>query len=204
MRDIIPPFKFDLRDIISKARKEINDRISGVTITLPFLEFSVHPEATEKKVAKEIVIRLADRRVLNAFECCDDCIEHALTSLQEIRSLLVNKQVEMANLTNTTLFLLIELMLEAIRQFFTFEEQLRKHKHIALELPGHLRSPDTKELYFASLEMLRGHLHRCLLQVAAIAGIAIPKIVNHMRYDNKWQLEAYESPLLEVEVNKKK
>ena len=62
MRDLKPPFRFDLRELVSRARRRINDRVSGVSINLPFVSFSVTPEATEKKVAKEIVIRLADRR----------------------------------------------------------------------------------------------------------------------------------------------
>ena len=35
--------------------------VEGVTITLPFVEVTVKPDNTEKKVAKEIVIRLAER-----------------------------------------------------------------------------------------------------------------------------------------------
>jgi len=85
MRDLKPPFKFDFRVLLTRAREGLNDRVSGVSIKLPFLTFSVQPEATETKVAKEIVIRLADRRVLNAFECCDGCIDNALASLQKMR-----------------------------------------------------------------------------------------------------------------------
>jgi hypothetical protein len=192
MRGVKPPFKFDLRNLLTRARQQINDRVSGVSINLPFLTFSVQPEATETEVAKEIVIRLADRRVLNAFECCDDCIDKALASLQEIRSLLVDKQVELSKFTNGPLYLLIELMLEAIRQFFTYEERLRNRRNTVFELPARFRAPDTKEEYFAALEMLRAHLHRCLLQVSAIAKTEIPKIADHMRYDQTWQLEAYE------------
>lgn len=198
MRNVIPPFKFDLRDLFARATQQINDRISGVSIRLPFITFSVQPEETEKRIAKEILIRLADRRVLNAFECCDNCIENALASLLEIRSLLIDKQVEMANLTNTALYLLTELMLEAIRQFFTYEERLHDNKKTGLELPGRFRPLDTREQYFSALEMLRSHIHRCLLQVSAIAGITIPKIVDHMRYDQNWQLEAYEKPFIKT------
>jgi hypothetical protein len=81
MRDLKPPFKFDFRSLLTLARESLNDRVAGVSINLPFLTLSVQPEATETKVAKEIVIRLSDRRVLNAFECCDDCIDKALASL---------------------------------------------------------------------------------------------------------------------------
>jgi hypothetical protein len=177
----------------------MNDRVSGVSIKIPFMTFSVRPEATEKRVAKEIVIRLADRRVLNSFECCDDCINNALVSLQEIRSILVDKQVELSNLTKSPLYLLIELMLEGIRQFFTYEERLHKCSNMAFRVPENFRLIGNREKYFAALEMLRAHLHRCLLQVSTIAETEIPKIADHMRYDQAWQLEAYETPTMEPE-----
>jgi len=196
MRDLKPPFQFDLRDLVLRARRQVNDRVSGVSINLPFVSFSVIPQATEKKAAKEIVIRLADRRVLNAFECCDDCIDKALGSLQEIRSFLVDKQVEISNFTEGPLYLVIEFMIEGIRQFFTFEEKLQNRRGFRPELSRHFRGPEIKEKYFAALEMLRAHLHRCLLQVAAIADTKIPKISEHMRYNKKWQMEAYAEPAL--------
>lgn len=200
MRDSKPPFQFDLRNLISQARHYINDRVSGVSINLPFVSFSVNPEAAEEKVAKEIVIRLANRRVLNAFECCDDCIDKALTSLQEIRSLLVNKQVELSNSTDSALYLIIEFILEAIRQFFTFEERLQKGINLPLKQSHHFRDDDVRARYFSALEMLRSHIYRCLLQMSAIADIKIPKISDHMRYDVAWQIETYVKPAPEAKV----
>ncbi|MCR4425156.1 MAG: hypothetical protein NUW23_03050 [Firmicutes bacterium] len=191
MRDSRPPFKFDLRDILARACRHVSDHVSGVTINLPFVSVSVNPNATEKKIAKEILIRLADKRVLNAFECCDDCINHALASLREIRSFLVGKQVELADFTDGALYLLVELMLEGIRQFFTFEERLRTQSGVHLNGALHDRARTTREKYFAALEMLRAHLHRCLLQVSAIADTNLPKISDHMSYDRAWQTEAY-------------
>ena len=44
--------------------------------------------------------------------------------------------------------------------------------------------------------MLRGHLQRCLLQVAKIADVKPPKLTQHLSYDEVWQLEAYEKPLM--------
>ena len=191
MRNQELPFQFDLRNILARARRNINDHVSGITINLPFVSFSVKPESTEKKIAKELVIRIADKRVLNSFECCDECINQALASLQEIRSLLVDKQVELANLADGSLYLLIELMLEAIRQFFTFTERLKFQQDFPLELPSHFPVPDKREKYFAALEMLRAHLHRCLIQISKIANTKIPKISDNMRYDEGWQKEAY-------------
>jgi len=200
MRNSKPPFKFDFRAQIKEARRKLNSRVGSVSINLPFLSFSLNPDDLEKRIAKEIVIRLSDRRVLNAFECCDSCINHALSSLQEIRRILVDKQVELSDVPDSPLYLLIELQVEAIRQFLTFEQRIdatAKFEGISNDrFYESQRPPDVREMYFAALEMLRAHLHRCLLQISKIADTSIPKISEHMRYDEAWQIEAYEVPKL--------
>ncbi|WP_419657659.1 hypothetical protein Dvar_68090 [Desulfosarcina variabilis str. Montpellier] len=200
MRESKPPFKFDLKTQLKDARRKLNTRIGSVSINLPFFSFSVNPEDLERRVAREIVIRLADRRVLNAFECCDNCINHALSSLQEIRRILVDKQVELSVIPDSPLYLLIELQVEAIRQFMTFEQRLNQSATLnstPIDLPRDFRRPPLiREQYFAALEMLRAHLHRCLVQVSKIADTVIPKISDQMRYDDKWQIEAYEKPMI--------
>jgi hypothetical protein len=157
--------------------------VDGVSLNLPFVSVSVKPQDLERRVAREVIIRMADRRVLNAFECCDDCIEYALGSLQEIRRILVDKQVDLADEADGPLYLLLEAMAEGIRQFSTFEQMPSQH-------------PERRQMYFGALEMLRAHLHRVLGQVALIASIEIPKIADRMRYDNVWELEAYVRPAL--------
>ena len=197
MKDPKLPFRFDFAKLLEKAKTQFGNRVEGVAINLPFVSFSVKPEDAELKVAKEIVIRMSDKRVLNAFECCDNCIDRALESLQSIRAMLVEKQVELSHAENGSLYLLIELMLEGIRQFLTFQErleQLDNTQHLIYAPSDFRRQRDTREQYFAALEMLRAHLHRSLLQVAAIAKIDIPKILSNMRYSQAWQLEAYERP----------
>ena len=204
MRTLPPPFRFDFQSLLKRARQKVNTQVDGVSINLPFLTFNVRPDDLEREVAREIVIRLADRRVLNSFECCDDCIEKAIESLQDIRSKLVEKQLAMAKMTDSPVYLLVEFMLEGIRQFLTFEQRLRRSLPMSsLVLPNSAdfrRMPDQRDQYFAALEMLRAHLHRCLLQVAKIADIHIPKITENMRYDEAWQLEAYEKPQLMEDV----
>ncbi len=175
MRQMRPPFQFDLKDLLQRGSQKLKRRVGTITINLPFISFAVTPDDTEKRVAREIVIRLADRRVLTAFACCDDGIEKARASLQEIRRLLVDKQVELGDHTDGALYFLVEIMVESIRQFFTFEEHLG----------------NAREQYFAALEILRAHLHRCLIQVSAISQTEIPKIPENMRYDGNWQIEAY-------------
>lgn len=123
-------------------------------------------------------------------------MEQALASLQDIRSLLVDKQVELSVLIDGGLYLVVEFMLEGIRQFFTFEESLRiTNPKFPGEFHSRLNRHDLRP-YFSALEMLRGHLYRCLAQVAVVADTTIPKISQHMRYEDAWQLEAYEQSTL--------
>jgi hypothetical protein len=193
MRDLEPPFQFDLSALLQKARRTFQKRVEGVSISLPFVSSSVRPEDRERRAAREVVIRLADRRVLNAFECCDDCIDQALASLQKIRGLLVDQQVELADLADGPLYLLLDMMREGIRQFLTFEQRLGDRDSSGRPRERH-RGRDVRTLYFAGLEALRAHLYRCLIQVAVIADIDIPRIAAHMRYDPTWTLEAYTRP----------
>jgi hypothetical protein len=178
-REFKPPFKFDIENIVRRLRK-LPVSVEGVSIVLPFVEVAVKIDDIERKVAREVVIRLADRRVLNAWECCDSCIDLALKSLQEIRQIMLDKQVELSGRTDGALYLLLDSIRDGIRQFLTFEQKLSRTNH------------QTRELYFAGLEMLRGHIYRSLLQIARIADIDIPNITPSMRYDAGWWLDAYQ------------
>jgi hypothetical protein len=181
-RDLEPPFKFDLSGLLKRFRK-LPVSVEGITISLPFLEMTVKPDDTESKVAKEVVIRLSDRRVLNAFECCDGCIKNALKSLREIRAILVDKQVQLSGKADGPLYLFLDSIREGIRQFQTFEQKLKKEKH----------GRERERIYFAALEMLRAHIHRSLVQISKLADMEIPVITEHMRYDERWQIEAYKA-----------
>lgn len=173
MRSGSIPFKFDITDLLARTRRQISGRVGNVTLSLPFVSIAVNPKDKERQIAREVVIRLRDRRVLSAWECCDNCIDNALASLQEIRQTLVNKQVELSDLQDGPLYLLLDAMAAGIRQFMTFEELLRRDD----DAPPHprfddfRRPPDTRQAYFDALEVLRGHLSRCLGQVAVIGGM---------------------------------
>ena len=187
------PFKFDFKTLTEKARRKVNSRVGSVSINLPFLSFSINPDDLEKRIAREIVIRMSDKRVLNACECCDNCVDRALLSLQEIRSVLVDKQVELSSVPDSPLYLLIELQLEAIRQFLTFEQRINGDVQNG-GLDKTRRSSNVSAKYLAALEMLRAHLFRCLIQVSKIAEISIYSIFRHMQYDEAWNIEVYEKP----------
>lgn len=175
------PFRFDLRSVATRASR-LTPSVDGVTLNLPFVSINLKATDVDRSVARELVIRLADKRVLNASECCDGCIDQALGSLQEIRRALVEAQVRLQDRTEGPLYLVLEAMLAGLRQFLTFEQRLTRD------------DPEHRQMYFDALEMLRAHLYRCLDQIALVAAITVPSIPEGMRYDVAWQLEAYEPP----------
>jgi hypothetical protein len=193
MRSGSIPFQFDITDVLKRLRRIARSRIGNVTLSLPFISVGVSPKSREKQVAREIVIRLKDRRVLNAWECCDDCIDKALGSLQEIRRHLVDKQVELSELQDGPLYLLIDAMTLGIRQFLTFEQRLTQGGAPPGGPPKSdlYRTSEVRQAYFDGLEILRGHLSRCLGQVAKLAGMDSPADGLIPNYQGTWQTEAY-------------
>ena len=187
------PFKFDMTDLLARARRQFNKRVGNVTLSLPFISITATPKDRELQVAREILIRLKDRRVLSSYECCDDCIERALASLQEIRKLLVDKQVELADCHDGPLYLLIDAMLAGIRQFLTFEETLKLRPDVRSR--AWTREPqDTRQNYFDGLELLRSHLSHCLCQLAIMTGIKAPKDSLLAHYQDTWPSDGYLPP----------
>jgi hypothetical protein len=193
MEPTIQPLQFDLRKLIAKARRTIDKRVTGAQIRVPGFTFTVAPVDPEVKVARQLVIWLADRRVLNAFECCDDCIDRSVASLLKIREHLVQKQVELSDYSDGVLSFLIEFMLQGLRQFLTHEERLRSQfssgDHYS-RFPDRHRAHPLRESYFAALRVLREHLYGATTQIAIIADISIPKIPDSMRVES-WNPSNY-------------
>lgn len=190
------PFQFDISKSIKNARKFVNKHVDGVSIQIPFMSFSVKPTDIERKVARELLIRLPDKRVLNAKECCDGCIDNALASLQEVRKILVEKQVDLAEYHDGGLYLLIELMAEVVRQFLTYEESLkgREGDKRPKDKSEFHRAPEIREAYFEVLNQLRFHIHSCLTQVSKIAEMETPKVESYLKSDDAWMLSLYLKP----------
>jgi hypothetical protein len=184
--------KLGFDQLFRKAQRLAKKHGGEITLNLPFISLSVTPDDVEKKVARELVVRLPDRRVLSSKECCDTCIDYSLASIQEIRGLLVDKQVELSHLHDGSLYLLIEYMAEGIRQFLTFTET--EDSAIPLESQAHVRAPDVRERYFGALEVLRFHIHSCLTQVASIAEMETPKVEAYLRSKEEWHRVAYIRP----------
>ena len=167
--------RFYVKDLIDRAKALPTPRVEGVAINLPFVSINVTASKIEKKVAREVIIKLRDKRILVAWECCDDCIRNALASIQDIRSLIVSKQVDLPK-EESPMFILFDLMLIGIRQFLTFTEE--KDPFVC------------REEYFGALEVLRGHLLRCIEQIAKLAGTKA-SLNNRMEFDSEWSPERY-------------
>ena len=157
--------------------------------------FSVFTDI-EKKVARELLVRLPDKRVLSSKECCDNCIDISLASLQDIRSILVEAQVRLTDYHDGGLYLLIELMAEGVRQFITFEERIRVEPSLKEEaqFSDFYRPRDVQHEYFEVLEKLRFHIHSCLTQIATIADMETPKIESYLKANEEWLLSLYHEP----------
>ncbi len=196
MRSGAIPFQFDVSQFIARARRMASNHLGEVTLNLPFVSLTVSPIDREKAAAREIAIRLQDRRVLSGQECCDNCIDASLTSLQEIRAILVDQQVALSDLQDGPLFLMIDMIRQGIRQFVTYEERLKATPNDpAPDLPSDFRrDPRVRQDYFDALELLRAHINHCLHEIRAIAGMDEP--AQALGYAGPWRLESYVEPAL--------
>ena len=61
------PFKFDMTELLVRARRQVSGRVGDVPLNLPFVSIAINPRDRERQLAREIVIRLKDRRVLSAW-----------------------------------------------------------------------------------------------------------------------------------------
>ncbi len=187
-------FRLDVWALIQRARQKFASNVEGANLSLPFVVFRIRPLDLEQSVAREIVLRMRDRRVLNARECCDNCIDNALESLQEIRAMLVDQQVALKTVPDGPLALLIEFMLHGIRQFLTYEQRLKDSVPSQIIVPSipDVRPPaDRLAKYQAALETLRAHLANSLLQVCRIADFDPKKLDARLSQSEQWDSDLY-------------
>lgn len=181
-------FRFD--ELFAKAQRLAHKHGGDITLSLPFVSFTVKADDIERKVARELMIRLPDKRVLDSKECCDDCIRKSLESIHAIRAILVDRQVELSHVHVGSLYLLVEFMAEGIRQFLTITEPLSASSNS--RRAGRRFEP--REEYFAALEHPRFHLHSSLQQVAKIAEMETPKVAAFLRSAKEWEETQYLRP----------
>lgn len=191
MKPKIQPLRFDIRKLITKGRRTLNKRVTGAQIRLPGFTFSVAPVDPEVKIARQLMVWLANRRVLKSKECCDGCIKSSLSSLIKIREYLVEKQVELADLSDGPLFFLIEFMAQGTRQFLTHEERLKAEYADRFASHSEDCPPALRERYFDALSILRQHFYLAGAQLAIIADMPLPNVPEYLHirsFDSSYYL----------------
>lgn len=191
MRSGAIPFQFDISIAVEKLARTPPARKDAVEVSLPFITVLTSPGEGDRRLASEILARLSDRRVLNSHECCDNCIDEAIGSFQQIRAYLGDVQVQLLGCEDQVLSGLIDLMLGPIRQFLTFEQKLSRQHEPPRSTGEFYRAVEVRQIYFDALEQLRAHLARCLIQMAVIADLPVPSAGYFPDYLGDWDLTAY-------------
>jgi hypothetical protein len=147
--------RFDFTEFskrLNKYSKKV--KVESVSVRLPGISISLSPTKQEKLIAKEIILFIRHKRVIDSKECCDTCIKNSLQSLLEIKNFLVMKQMEISDV-ESPLFLLTDFALFGVNKFLTYTESF---------------DPDvSREEYFKALNIIRGHLIRTFDQIAVVA-----------------------------------
>jgi len=154
----IPQYKPRFIDLRDNQQIEIDN----IGLSFPFgINIAFKPTSEDSDIARKTVIKLTNRRVLNSKECCGNCINESVKSIKEIKSDLVEIQLELANRSKTPLFYYVDYINIAINSFLDFME--RNSESVELN----------KDLYFNALEKIRNHIGKCLKEIANIGSIEI-------------------------------
>ncbi len=142
----------------------------SISLSIPFgISIVIQPEKKESEIAKEVIIKLIDRRILNAKECCGSCIKKSLASLMEIKGQLIDIKVKLANKTDSALFYLIDYIIISINTFLDFIERYKIEDE-----------EQNKAIYFDALEKIRSHISQCMFEIAKIGKFKIDR--NHYAF----------------------
>lgn len=173
---------------IPKYTKKVNNiendkyfSVDAVSISIPFgIKFNVTPTKNEVKTAKETILTLIDRRILNSKECCANCIKKSVESLKEIKSDLIQIKIGLVDCMNSSLYYFIDYIIISINSFTDFIER------------NHINEEEHKIIYFDGLEKIRKHIALCMIEISKIGKISIDrKIFAFQQQDNLWIKENY-------------
>ena len=195
------PYKFRIPKYYAKiiSKNNINIKLDDISLSFPFIiNASFRFEKNIIDIARETIMALIDRRILNAKECCASCIYKALNSLKEIKSDLINTKKQLKNDINSPLFYFIDYMIISINSFFDFME---RNNLIDDKLDD--KDHDIKTVYFDALEIIRNHIAQCMNEIAKIAKMQINN--EHYAFMNGeigWQENYYfdESRIIDIKI----
>jgi hypothetical protein len=181
----IPIFFIKNKEPRIKSRNDKNYSLKSITLSFPFSAgVSVEVLASEKDAAKETVVALINRRILNTSECCASCSQQSINSLKEIKSDLVQLERKLTDSINGSLFYFIDSIVHGINQFLKYIEDYQF-------LDTFDQNRDT---YFQSFNIIRNHIVQCLYQISKIAELELSKDLFAVK-NNKESWEYIENDL---------
>jgi hypothetical protein len=149
---------------IKSASIEKGISITSLTLSFPFRAgITVSINSKEKDIAKEAIIMLVNRRILNASECCPSCSQQSIDSLKEIKSDLIQIEKKLINSVNGSLFYFIDSIISGVNQFLKYIEDNNFMETFPLN----------REIYFEGFNIIRNHIVQCLYQISKIADYEI-------------------------------
>ena len=166
--------QIDVRDSVRRAGRWANVRTEGLVINTGFVSFRLTPLDCERTAARQLVVRLRDKRVFTASDCGDSCVQNSIDSLQGVREILVEAQAQLADLHDGQLFWLTDYARQTIRAFLTWEEQVRSAGGVDRPVGEHYRDPKRTREYIEQLDILRAHVRRAMTGIAGIANMELP------------------------------
>ncbi len=178
-------YKLDFKIPKYKAKiiesHKFNKIVDSVSLSFPFgVSLNYKPKTSDIEIARDIVIKLIDRRVLNSKECCGNCINDSINSIKEIKSDLIGIKSKLLNNLDEPLYYLIDYIIAGINVFFDFMERYSNDIEA------------NKEIYFSALETIRNHTTDCLHEISKIGNIKIDKKLYAYRTNrNEWDLKYY-------------
>ena len=194
-------YKFSIPKYYARIIAE-NDTIitlDSISFSFPLrISSSFRFEKSIIDIAKETIITLVDRRILNAKECCANCIYNAVNSLKEIKSDLINIKKQLKNNINSPLFYFVDYIIISINSFFDFIE-----RNNLVDNKVDDKDHDIKKVYFDALEIIRNHIAQCMNEIAKIAKIQIDnKHYAFMNGEIGWRENYYfdENRIIDIKI----
>lgn len=168
------PLRFAVHDLAGRFARTVKKRVRTVTLMLPFGAIEVNLSDQERTAARELLIRLANHRVLTAQECCDGCIKDAMRSLSDVRKILTDEMVRLSDLQDGPLYALLDMTRDGIKQFTTYAEHLERRGRGA-----RLSGVRARHEYFEALNALRRYVGSCIAEMAKISGTRPARVIGY-------------------------
>ena len=170
--------RYSAKILVFDNRKNV--ALDSISLSFPFgVNIQIKPVESEIKIAREVIIKLIDRRILNAAECCAECIQRAIDSLKEIKADLIDIKCKLTDNINRPIYYFIDYIVLSINSFLDFIERYK----IDMEM--------NRPTYFDALEKLRRHIAKCMVEISKIGECKIDTTHYAFKNNAEWIYDNY-------------